>query len=264
MTIRSALGTVVVTAVILAGGSALAGNDPWGTPDDAQKCAKETDANAPEFVRGGWYTWKDDQPVEPENASADCKAEVGKRADACLQDAAMQAQIKKATNPKPNEKGGYIQTMKKLGDKGPRVICLGEAWLRVTLQLKYAAADKKAADARKANADKAEVPKPSKKDATIEGMVKTTYAKAFPAAKVLSVVIVSNDWSTERNDLGTVIGRNIQVAVVNQQKDECEIYSELWNQEYIGGAFKGPLTERGAGSLTRTPITCSKVPGAKK
>jgi hypothetical protein len=49
--------------------------------------------------------------------------------------------------------------------------------------------------------------------------------------------------------------------VIEQQKGDelCEIYNELWQQEYIGGAFKGPMSERGAGSLQRTPIVCAKT-----
>ena len=251
-------------------GTAFAGEDAWGTPEDAEKCAKENTQKTPEWVNGNWLNWKDGVPHEPDQATADCKAEIAKRAQVCLKDADEQKRLEAAKTEKP-KKGGDGKMHKSMigqlvdtGDDGARMWCSSQSWDRLVRQRAQAVKDKAAADARKANADKAELPKPSKKDATIEGMVKATYAKAFPSASVLSVVIVSDDWSTERNDYGTVIGRNIQVAVVNQQKDDCEIYSELWYQEYIGGAVKGPVSERGAGSLTRTPITCSKVPGAKK
>lgn len=264
MTIRSVLSTALALAVTICTGSAFAEEDAWGTIEDSAKCINETTDKAPEFVNGGWISFKKGIPTGPERASADCKAEVSRRADACLKDSAMQSKLKAYASPKPKEKNVNINIIKSGGDQGQHMVCEAEAWERLKRQRDVAAKLAKQATDRKAAAEKAELPTAGKKDASIEAMVKATYSKAFPSATVLGVVIVSNDWATERNDIGTVIGRYIQVAVVNQQKDVCEVYSEAWFQEYLGGAFKGPISERGAGSLTRYEIVCSKVKGAKK
>lgn len=57
-----------------------------------------------------------------------------------------------------------------------------------------------------------------------------------------------------------MIGRNIQAAVIEQQKgdDLWEVYNELWFEEHVGGHYKSSVSERGAGSL-RTPIACAKT-----
>jgi hypothetical protein len=248
---------VVLAAMMMRGAPALAGGEAWGTASDADKCAKEKTKGDPAFVNGGWITFKNGAVSSPENVSEECRAEVNKRADACLADPEMQKKIKEA--PASKKKSKLASILKDGGEKGPHMVCEDEAWQRLLVQRAKVAADAEAEAARKAGAEKAEMPTAGKKDATIEKMVSATYAKAFPAAKILKVVIVSDDWSTERNDLGAVIGRNIQVAVVNKQKDVCEVYSEAWYQESLGGQFKGPLSERGAGSLQRYEINCSKV-----
>jgi hypothetical protein len=264
MTIRSVLSIVAALTVTVGTGAAFAGEDPWGTVEDGAKCTQEMTDKTPEFINGGWIRFKKGVPAPPDNATADCKAEINKRADACLQDPAMQALITKYSSPKIKEKNAYLNILKSGGDQGPHMVCEAEAWSRLTHQRDLAAVLAKQAASRKAAAEKTELPTAGKKDATIEAMVKATYSKAFPSATVLGIIIVGSDWSTDRNDFGTVIDRYIQVAVVNQQKDVCEIYSEAWSQQYIGGAFKGPLSEAGAGSLTRSEIVCSKVKGAKK
>ncbi len=244
---------LLIASLILGAATPAFADDDWSA-DDQAKCTAEFDQKAPEFVNGGWVTYKNGKPHGPEKATADCKAVVEKHAEVCLADAAQQKKKKTSTIIK---NGGSDQ-----------LYCENEAWMGLLRTRQKADAEakkvedkRKADEKRKADADKATVPAAGKKDATIEAWVKAAFAKAYPDAKILKVLLVSDDWSTERNDYGTVIGRNIQAVIVNQQKDVCEVFSEEWYQEYIGGAFKGPLTERGAGSLQRYDITCSKVTG---
>jgi hypothetical protein len=257
---------IVLIATVLAGAPpAFADDNAWGTPEDTEKCVKELTDSTKEFVNGSWVSFghrvngkyvNDNKVYEPDNASGDCKAEVAKRVDVCLKDPAIAPRLKPT-----NEDNKYNAILKKGGADGPRLICADEAFNRIGLQRKKALADKAAAEERKANAEKAELPKAAKKDASLEKAITTTFKKAFPDAKVIRVIIIDKDWATERNNFGTIIGRNIQAAVIEQQKGEelCEIYNELWFEEYIGGHFKSSVDERGAGSLQRTPIVCSKA-----
>jgi hypothetical protein len=254
---------MTLVATMLA--SATAAADPWSAwpAADEEKCAKEVTKGVPEFVNGSWVTFgKKGAPEAAANASAACKAEVEKRAEACLKDPDQQRKIKELGSA-GNRQGLIIQ---RGGAGGPRLYCADAAWdklleqrAKVAAEKAKADAEKKAADERRANAEKAEMPKAAKKDATIEGMVRTAFAKEFTDSKILKIVIVSSEWTNEHDNFNRLIGRNIQVAVVHQKKDICEVHSEAWYQEYKGGRFTGPLSERGAGSLERYEIACKNV-----
>jgi hypothetical protein len=238
--------------------------DAWGAPEDTEKCAKEL-AEGPDQI-GSWINfgkrvngkYVDDGKVhEPTAASDDCRAEVAKRAAQCLKDPTMAKHLK----PNNEDSSYYSGILKKAGDDGPRLICAGEAFTRLIAQRKRYLYEKQFAEKRKADAEQAELPKVGKKDAGIESAIAATFKANFPDARFIKVILISSDWSTDRNDYGVVVGRYRQAAVIDQQKgdDLCEIYSEAWEQEYLGGAFKGPMHEGGAGSLERTPIVCSKT-----
>jgi hypothetical protein len=264
MNTKVRIGTLTLVLVAIAGGASTAladetGGDTlgvdangkvvlaWGTVADAESCAKEL-TDGPEKI-GGWVHYecvkepcKTPAPAEPKNASPGCKAEVHKRGELCKKDAVIQNNAK----------------ARNTSETAFHFSCLEEAYSRIKRQRDKAAADKKFADERKAAAEKAELPKAAKRDPALEKSISATYMKEFPKAKILKVILIA-DWSTERNNYGTVIARNIQAAVVNRQGDVCEIYNELWQQEFIKGKFSGPMLERGAGSLERTEIVCSKV-----
>jgi hypothetical protein len=237
----------------------------WGTVDDSLKCVMEQVDGSETRVRD-WVTIVDKTVSAPKNATPDCVAEVEKRAVVCTNDANMQRFLKE--DPKNGQKQNLI--LKLAGADGPKLVCADYAWERVQLQMKTVpfekraqAAEKGQKELRKARAGKAELPKADKRDATIENMVNQAFKKAYPGAKILKTLIVG-PWVNEKDAFSRTIGRNIQVVIVNHPKDEedkdiCEIFSEAWYQEAKGSGFAGPLSERGAGSLSQTPILCSKV-----
>jgi hypothetical protein len=242
-------------------------NDPafgWGTPEDTLKCIRELSDGSKQRVHGEWVSFNGKSVVTPSTATAECTAEVDKRAATCTTDPTM------ARFLKDDNKNGQKQRqiLKLAGADGPRLVCADQAWDRMKMQFNVVPQDKRTAAAKKvqqeerrANAEKAEMPKADKKDATIESMVNQAFKKEYPDAKILKTLIVGS-WVTERDAFNKTIGRSIQVVVVNQPKDEkeiCEVFSEAWYQEAKGAGFAGPLSERGAGSLSRSDILCSKV-----
>lgn len=237
--------------------------DAWGKPEDTEKCAKDL-ADGPDKI-GTWLSfgkrvkgkYVDDAKVyEPKNASDECKAEVAQRAQRCLKDPEMASSLKPTGE---NNKANAI--LKVAGDDGPRLICADQAFARLMEQRKRYLYEKEFKAKRQANAEKAELPKAGKKDPALEKSIAATFKTNWSEARIIKVILISSDWSTDRNGLGVVVGRYLQAAVIEQPKgdDLCEIYSEAWEQEYIGGSFKGPMHEAGAGSLERTPIVCSKT-----
>ena len=123
-------------------------------------------------------------------------------------------------------------------------------------------AKKDAADkaAREEALAKVELPKATKKDPSIEKQIAAAYKAAYPDNTVLTVLLQSTGWSTERSSFGVITGRNIQAVVANRQKSgDCELHSEAWLQESRGRSFAGPLQPRGAGSQEKTDILCANV-----
>jgi hypothetical protein len=246
---KKQVNIILISTLIAAATPAFAEDDPWGAPEDSDKCVND-------HLGESWVTFKNKVPVERDGASADCKAEVAKRATVCLKDPKMEAKLKPtAVNNKPNA------ILKSGGADGPRLVCADEAFSRISEQHKKWVYEKQFAEKRKADAEKAELPKAAKKDAAFEKAVTATFKKAFPDARFIKVIIVSSDWIVDRNNFGTITGRHLQAAVIDQQKgdDLCEIYSEAWEQEFINGRFQSSVSEGGAGSLERTPIVCSKT-----
>jgi len=197
--------------------------DPWGTVEQAHACTvKDVNWSATSIT----YTLEHNKEM-----SDACKTETRERIAACTADPKQKPIFDKKKDDYP---------------KGFDDYCAQTAFTRIQRQVTVK--------------DDVELPKPGKKDAALEKLIGAAYAKAYPDNKVLKVIIVSDDWSTERNDYGTVIGRNIQAFVANQQEGNyCQLHSEAWYQEYIGGKFSGPITQRGAGSQQLTGILCSKA-----
>ena len=131
----------------------------------------------------------------------------------------------------------------------------------MNLFLKEQEAEKDEAE-KKAKLQGTDVPKAAMHDGALEKAVATAYGKAYPGNKILKVVL--GHWADEyeKDALGRVTGRDLYATVVNRHPDgKCELHGELWLQRGHGKAFSGPLSERGAGSLETSEISCSKIDG---
>lgn len=110
---------IVLIATMLAGAAPAFADDtpnPWGTPEDTDHCTKALTKGSKEYVNiwltlghnvNGKYVDKD-KFFEGEGATDECKAEVGKRAQQCLKDPAMQPKLKPS-----NEDNKYTQMLKR-------------------------------------------------------------------------------------------------------------------------------------------------------
>src|ERR1044071_4755173 len=87
-------GIHIATALVMLLGTTTAHADvnAWGTPDDALKCS--TELGSPDKSISIWIMFKDNTVVTPPNATADCKAEVDKRAVVCTSDPTMADSLK--------------------------------------------------------------------------------------------------------------------------------------------------------------------------
>ncbi len=119
-----------------------------------------------------------------------------------------------------------------------------------------------------------EMPQAAKRDPGLEKAIAKAYMEGYPddKVKVLKVLILSTDWSTDRSSVGIITGRHIQAVVVTQHTGNdmakawgepsgsyCELHSEAWEQEYIGKKFAAKMTPAGAGSLQKSGILCAKA-----
>jgi hypothetical protein len=236
----------------------------------AQLCTKEfTDNKDWRFSQA--YPYVIVEAIKGGKVSADCQKEIERLGKYCLTE--------------KYEMGRYEGIV---GKKNPKNIskedfCTQSAWWAISNDLNNVAQAAEAEEAKKkkaaeekaaklAETAKVELPKPARKDATVEKQVAAAYKKDYPDNQVLKVIVVG-DWITDRNDFGAVTGRHIQVVVVNEQKDQvmierwgtngryCELHSEAWEQEYRGGKFVGPLSAAGAGSMSKEGILCDKASG---
>lgn len=257
-----ALIATVITTIALGIAPAHA-EDAWGTVEDAEKCANEFDNKSPHFINGGYIHFDNGKPYTAKNVSPECKAELDQRAAVCLKDP---AQVKEIENYRKNDRGSWpTKALKDDPANGPTLVCLDEVYGRLRRQREKAIKDKAEREAALAAAQKVELPKADKKDAALEKQIAAAYKAAYPDNTVLLVLLQAKNWSTERDNWGTITNRNFQAIVVNKHPDgTCELHNELWMQEYIGNSFKGPLLQRGAGSQQLTQILCEKVPGATK
>ena len=261
-----ALIAAVITTIAVGAAPAHAGYpDSWGTVEDAEKCASSFDSNSPHFINGNYVKGDNGKSVRSTNAAPECQAELDKRAALCLKDPGMVQNLEYYRTNRDAAANWRAKLLKADPDQGPTTICLGEAFDRLYAQRKRAAEQKAELEKWMAEAAKVELPKADKKDAALEKQIAAAYKAAYPANTVLMVLLQQKSWSTERSDYGVITNRNYQAIVVNKHPDgTCQLHNELWMQEYIGGRFKGPLMQRGAGSQELKPILCEKVPGANK
>jgi hypothetical protein len=250
---KTALFGIAITAGALAR-PARAADDPWGTVEDAEKCAKELTSGTAEWVNGSWVSFDKEALKTPDKASAECKAELDRRADACLKDAAMQNRISTA-------QGRNAAILKRGGANGPKMLCVDEAFQRIKVQREKAAADKKFEAEAKAKVAATELPEGhGKVDKNLEKMITTAYKKEFPDRKTIRVLLLSDDWTHDKNVLSQIIGRDFTAALIDQpSKDKCMVYIGDWYQEYRSGKFAGPLADHGSGEYYEIP--CAKATG---
>lgn len=241
---------IVVFAIAAAAGTARA-SDYYGTLDAARLCEKETAAAkaAPDM-----WKWLD-EAMKTGQLSPQCKAEMDKEMPACKSDRWMQ---RKLTDPEIH-KGN------------PDRVCHQEIFGKMWEQIinddnhkKEAAEEAKRKEEANAKAAAAvaatELPKPGKRDAKLEKAVADAYHRDYPEGKVLKVVLGSWSDDYEKDAFGRVTGRDLDATVVNQQPDgKCQLHNEYWMQHGNGRSFGGPLSARGAGSLNKQEILCSKV-----
>jgi hypothetical protein len=258
---KTFIGALVATASVALATPAFA-EDAWGTADDAATCATAFDSKSPNFINGSYVTYDHGRAVRSTKATPECQAELEKRGAVCLADPATVKLLEEARTGTPNWR---TKILKEDPTNGPMTICLDDVFQRVKRQHERAIQVKAEKAARDAEAAKVELPTAEKRDKKLEKQIAAAYKAEYPDNTVLMVLLQSKGWDTERSDYGVVTNRNIQAIVVNKQPDgSCQLHNEMWMQEYIGGRFKGPLSQRGAGSQRLTPILCEKVPGADK
>lgn len=109
-----------------------------------------------------------------------------------------------------------------------------------------------------------ELPKATMKNAALEKAVADAYKRDYEKEnKVLKVLLFGWDEDYEKDAFGQVTGRDMSATVVVKLPDgTCQLHDELWLQHGHGNSFSGPLSARGAGSMSTTPIGCDKVEGA--
>lgn len=247
---RSQTGSVVLGIVIIGSAQLALAHDRWGTAEQATTCAKE----AAESANGGG-AYKYSEALKQGHVSAACQAEVEKRSAQCLKDPAMKYSLNDRSVTKGDD-AGYC-TKQAFGTITDQIVNAGLAKEREAAAAKVAeeAKAKQAADTAAV-----ELPKAELHDAKLEKAVAAAYDKDYPGNKVLKVVLGS--WSTdyEKDAFGRITGRDLDATVVNKQPDgKCQLHSELWMQRGSGKSFSGPLSARGAGSMSKKEILCSKV-----
>jgi hypothetical protein len=233
--------------------AALAATDYWGTIEGAHICDKELAAAGDKV-----YDWIKEARKTGKGLSPQCKAEMDKRMPGCLKDKWMQREL---TDPELNH-----------GD--PNGLCFERIFATISEQIgeekvRKEDAERQAKLQEEENAKRAadiaavELPKADKHDAKLEKAVADAYHRDYPEGKVLFVIL--GNWSDdyEKDAFNRVTGRDLDATVVNKQPDgKCQIHNEYWMQHGNGRSFSGPLSARGAGSMNKKEILCSKVEGA--
>src|SRR6266508_242679 len=133
--------------LLLVGASpALAEQGPWGTPEDSAQCEKLD--------------------------SEQCKAEIEKRAQACMKDPREAENLTKGAEWYPNDKAKATEwNLKFCRDVATNII--KRQWEEI--------AEKKQTDAaRKAKVGGTEMPKADQHNAAVESAVAAAYKKAYP------------------------------------------------------------------------------------
>lgn len=243
--------------VVLASASpALAGRD-WGTVEQSKACEKENNERAswgPAYTK---TTYAILEAIKAGKVSDACKAELERRVPICMND----SYAKSVFMNKENEHAA----------SDPHGYCIYSAFSQLGDQLDYekmkqqAAEKDKAAEAQRAEEAKAktasvELPKAEMHDAKLEKAVAAAYDRDYPGNKVLKVILGKWSEDYEKDAFGRVTGRDLDATVVNKHPDGvCELHNEFWMQHGNGKSFSGPLSARGAGSMNKTEILCSKA-----
>jgi hypothetical protein len=249
---------VKVLAMVAVGvglaGTARASDTDWGTLEGAHVCDKEmAAANASPDK----WKWLSEGVKSGKGVSAECKAELDKRMQACLKDPDMRVYLNQRSVTDPNG------------------LCYQHAFGGMYDQIRTVEEHKKhdeevakvkeAANAKLAAETAArEVPKATKHDAKLEKAIADAYHRDYPEGKVLKVILGNWADEMEKDAFNRITGRDLDATVVNKQPDgKCYLHGELWMQHGNGKSFSGPFSARGAGSLSKQEILCSKVEAKK-
>jgi len=254
---RQLLNVLAMVAVGIGfAGTAQARDKDWGTLDGAHLCDKEVAAAHASSDENKWLA---EAKKSANGLSAACKAELEKRMQACLKDPDMRY----ALNDKSVTKGDdnwycYNHGFGSIEDQ----------IAQVEQQKKHDEEVAKAKEAEQAKiaAETAarEVPKATKHDAKLEKAIADAYHRDYPEGKVLKVILGNWADELEKDAFNRVTGRDLDATVVNKQPDgKCYLHGELWMQHGNGKSFSGPFSSRGAGSMSKQEILCSKVEGKK-
>lgn len=242
-----------LTAFTLLGGSrAFAGIEL--TPEQTQVCEK-TFRESKSW--GPTWTWPYPlvAKLKDGSVSPECKAVIEKLAEPCMKGSKSNYEDLKAKHPD--------MTMSDLCNT-TAFSDMGDAFAYAQQKEEFAkkqAADKAAAEQkRQEDVAKVELPKATQHNASLEKAVAAAYGKDYPEGKVLKVILGKWQDDFEKDSFGRVTGRDLDATVVNKQPDgKCQLHNEYWMQHGNGRSFSGPLSARGAGSMTKSEILCSKV-----
>jgi hypothetical protein len=247
------LVSVLAVVAVGVGFAGAARAEDWGTLENAHLCDKEwaTANESPDL-----WKWFNEAAKTGKGLSPECKAELDKRQQVCLKDPSMDVYF--------NQRGTE-----------PNKLCYQQAFSGMQSQVSAAAAAKKrdedVAKAKEAEHAKIaaataarELPAAKKHDAKLEKAVADAYHRNYPDNKVLKIILFAWSDELEKDAFNRVTGRDLDATVVEKEPDgKCYLHNEFWLQHGSGKSFSGPLSPRGAGSLNKDEILCSKVDGKK-
>jgi hypothetical protein len=228
---RSHARIATIVALTFAGISpAFAEQGPWGTPEEGKPCQASLD-------------------------SPECKAEIARRTDNCQKDPREAGNQSNARSWFPNDKAK--------ADQKAHDTCAEMATNIMKDQLEELTKKEKRAAEDKAKLEGEELPPANMHDPKLEKAVAAAYAKDYPEGKIIKVILDGWRDDFEKDAFGRVTGRDLIATVVNKQPDgKCQLHSENWLQHGNGKSFSGPLSARGAGSMQKSEILCSKAEAA--
>ena len=102
------------------------------------------------------------------------------------------------------------------------------------------------------------LPAPAKRDAALEKAMLAALKDAGWEETPLKAIITDDNWITDRNELGQIVGRTIGATVaVKAQGGKCRKFSLSFEQEHQGGSKYGSTHLKGTGDSSDIP--CSAV-----
>jgi hypothetical protein len=251
---RTLARLVILATLLVTGSRASAGIDL--TPEQIKTCEK-TFQDSKSW--GSIWNWPYPlvAKLKDGSVSPECKAEIEDLAKKCMTSDSEKNRYKDLAAKNP----GMVladwcnnSTFSSMGDSYTYELQKVESAKKREAEL--AAEEQK----RQGETAKVELPKATQHNAGLEKAVAAAYAKDYPEGKVLKVILGSWADDMEKDSFGRVTGRDLNATVVNKQPDgKCQLHDELWMQHGNGRSFSGPLSARGAGSMTKTEILCSKV-----